>query len=117
MSGLGCQRLQELATCALLVAMPISAQAARPFFTDDARVVDKGHCQLETFYKEQRAYSGSEFWLLPACNPFGVELTAGGNRIEGERSAIVQAKYLIRELQTNGAGFAASVGYFGAAPY
>jgi hypothetical protein len=94
-----------------------SAHAARPFFTDDARVVDPGHCQVESFYKEQRAYAGSEFWFLPACNPFGLELTAGGNRIEGERSAILQAKYLFRELKTNGVGFAASVGYFGSDPY
>jgi hypothetical protein len=99
----------------LFLAAP--AQAARPFFTDDARVVDKGHCQLESFYKEQRAYSGSEFWFLPACNPFGVELTVGGNRVEGERSAIVQAKRLFKELQTNGTGYAGSVGFFGADPY
>jgi len=99
----------------LLLAAP--AHAARPFFTDDARVVDKGHCQLESFYKEQRAYSGSEFWFLPACNPFNVELTVGGNRIEDERNSIVQAKYLFKELQTNGYGLAASVGYFGSDPY
>jgi len=105
----------SLQAALLLFAAP--AQAARPFFTDDARVVDQGHCQLETFYKEQRAYSGSEFWFLPACNPFGVELTLGGNRIEGERSAIVQGKKLFKELQTNGTGFAGSVGFFGSDPY
>jgi hypothetical protein len=100
-----------------------SAQAARPFFTDDARVVDKGHCQLESFYKEQRAYPGSEFWFLPACNPAfapfqsGVELTVGGNRVEGERNSIFQGKYLFKELQTNGFGLAGSLGYFGSDPY
>src|SRR5436190_8741194 len=85
-----------------------SAHAARPFFTDDARVVDKGHCQLESFYKEQRSYSGSEFWFLPACNPLGLELTVGGNRIEGERSTIFQAKRVFKGLQTNGFGLAGS---------
>jgi hypothetical protein len=107
-------------TASLQVALILSAapaQAARPFFTDAARVVDQGHCQLETFYKEQRTYSGSEFWFLPACNAFGVELTAGGNRIEGERSTVFQAKRLFKELQTNGFGLAGSVGYFGADPY
>ena len=94
-----------------------TAHGARPFFTDDARVVDQGHCQLETFYKEQRTYSGSEFWFFPACNSFGVELTVGGNRIEDERNSIFQGKYLFKELQTNGAGFAASLGYFGRDPY
>ena len=101
---------------AFLLLAP-DAWAARPFFTDDARVVDKGHCQLESFYKEQRAYSGSEFWFLPACNPFDLELTVGGNRIEDEKNSIVQAKYLFKELQTNGVGFAGSLGYFGSDPY
>ena len=77
------------------------AYAARPFFTDDARVVDKGHCQLETFYKEQRTYSGSEFWFLPACNPLGFELTIGGKRIERERNEILQTKLLLKPLEPN----------------
>ena len=89
-----------------------AAHAGRPFFTDDARVVDRGHCQVESFYKEQRNYSGSEFWLLPACNP-GIELTVGGNRIDDERNLIVQAKTLFRELRTNGYGIGASAGSFG----
>jgi hypothetical protein len=91
--------------------------AARPFFTDDARIVDRGHCQLETFYKEERTYSGSEFWLLPACNAFGVEFTAGRNRIEDERNSILQAKFLLKPLQKNGVGYALSVGTFGGEPY
>jgi hypothetical protein len=88
------------------------AHAARPFVTDDARVVDRGGCQIETFYKEQRRYSGSEVWFMPACNPFGLELTAGGNRIEGEHSLILQGKTLIKPLETNGSGFALTVGSF-----
>ena len=91
----------------------VSAHGARPFFTDDARVVDKGHCQVETFYKEQRTYSGSEFWFLPACNPFGLEMTLGRNRIEGEKNTVLQGKYLFKELQTNGYGLAGSAGSFG----
>jgi hypothetical protein len=89
-----------------------AAHAARPFVTDDARTVDRGGYQIETFYKEQRAYSGSEFWFLPACNPFGVELTAGGNRIEGERSLVLQAKTLLKPLATNGSGYALTLGTF-----
>ena len=105
----------SLQAALLLISVP--GWAARPFFTDDARIVDKGHCQVETFYKEQRAYSGSEFWFLPACNPFGVELTLGGNRIEGERNTIVQGKILFKELQTNDLGLAGSLGSFGGDPY
>jgi hypothetical protein len=95
--------------------MVISSQgayAARPFITDDARVVDRGSCQIETFYKEQRRYSGSEFWFMPACNPFGLELTAGGNRIEDEKSLVLQGKTLLRPLETNGTGFALTLGTF-----
>lgn len=105
---------------ALPIALAVcctAAHAARPFFTDDARIVDRGHCQLETFYKEQRAYSGSEFWFMPACTPFGVEFTVGRNRIEGDRNTILQGKILFKELQKNSFGFAGSLGSFGGDPY
>src|SRR5437660_11304309 len=94
-----------------------SAHAARPFVTDDARIVEK--CQIETYYKEQQTYSGSEFWFLPACNteylglPFHFELTAGGNRVEGEKNGILQAKFMLKTLQTNGVGYAVSLGKIG----
>lgn len=102
---------------ALVCAGASVAHAARPFVTDDARVVDPEHCQLETFYKEQRAYSGSEFWFLPACNKLDVEWTVGGNRIEGERNLIVQGKKLLKPLATGGYGLAFSAGSFGGDPY
>jgi hypothetical protein len=93
------------------------AHAARPFNTDDARVVDQGHCQVEAFAKSQSAYAGSEAWLLPACNPFGAELTLGRNRVEGAYNTIVQAKLLLEELKTNRPGYAFSLGSFGGDPY
>jgi len=96
----------------VMVISSQAAHAARPFVTDDARIVDRGGCQIETFYKEQRAYSGSEFWFLPACNPFGLELTAGGNRIEDEHSVVLQGKTILKPLQTNGSGFALTLGTF-----
>ena len=36
---------------ALLAAAPALCEAARPFVTDDARVVDPDHCQIETYSK------------------------------------------------------------------
>ena len=102
---------------ALLLTAPTLSEAARPFNTDDARTVDPGGCQIETFYKEQRAYSGSEFWFLPACNRLGVEWTVGGNRIEGERNLILQAKKLVKPLETGGFGLALSGGSFGGDAY
>src|SRR5439155_11805178 len=90
----------SLQTVLLLFAAP--AYAARPFFTDDARIVD--NCQIETFYKEQRSYSGPEFWFLPACNPTGFELTVGGNRIERERNEMLQPKLLLKPLEPSVGG-------------
>jgi hypothetical protein len=100
----------------LCFAVPL-CHAARPFVTDDARTVDLGGCQIETFYKEQRAYSGYEFWFLPACNRLGVEWTLGGNRIEGENNLVVQAKKLLKPLESNGYGLAFSVGAIGEEAY
>jgi hypothetical protein len=101
---------------AAFVACASSVHAARPFITDDARVVRPGGCQLETFAKKLRSGAGSELWFLPACNPVErVELTAGGRRIEqrGEpttRGLILQAKTLLRPLEVNDFGAALSVG-------
>jgi len=103
-------------TCQVLVlSLAAPAHAARPFVTDDARIVE--HCQIETFYKEQRTYAGSEFWFLPACNPFGFEITVGGNRIEGDANEILQTKFLLKRLEPNEIGFALSLGVFGGDPY
>lgn len=107
-------------SCLVVLAclLPASSHAARPFFTDDARVVDKGHCQLETFEKTQHAYAGSEVWFMPACNPFGAELTLGRNRIEDEQNTVLQAKFLLKRLEdTGGAGYAFALGRFGGDPY
>src|SRR5437016_13243535 len=107
--------MRQAVLATVLAASCGAAQAARPFFTDDARIV--GNCQIETFYKEQRTYSGSEFWFLPACKVLGFEITAGGNRIEGDRNEVVQAKFLLKPLETNGVGYALSIGSFRGEPY
>src|SRR5688572_10357447 len=103
-----------LAAAAMLCAT--DAFAARPFVTDDARVVRPGGCQVEAFFKQLRPGRGSEFWFLPACNPLQrAELTLGGRRIAADeepttRAVILQAKTLLRALEPNGAGFAFTVG-------
>jgi hypothetical protein len=93
-----------------------NGHAARPFVTDDARVVDPGGGQIETFFKKQRAFGEQEFWVLPAYNPGGrVELTLGGyvleNALDGRTAAtLAQAKTLLKPLETNGVGYALTVG-------
>ena len=90
--------------------------AARPFVTDDARIVDTGSCQIESLAKRQRRQREDEVWFLPGCTPVGqVELTLGGiradNAAEGtSSSAIAQAKTLLRTLRTNDFGLALTFG-------
>jgi hypothetical protein len=112
------QLARRIVHCALASALgaAASAQAARPFVTDDARIVDDGGYQLETFVKEQRAFHEREFWFLPSFNPFGrVELTLGGMGVDSvpagnSRSLLAQAKTLLKPLETNGSGYALTLG-------
>jgi len=99
---------------AVLLAAP-TAEAARPFVTDDARVVDRGGCQIESVVKRQRRFDEAEFWFLPACNPWGAELTVGHIGVDstpfGDASTtVLQGKMLLKPLETNGSGFAFSLG-------
>ena len=102
----------------LTLASP-AALAARPFNTDDARVVDPDGWQIESYVKMQRGQKQNEFWFLPARNFGGAldrfEFTLGGNVVDpdpGGNSNLVlaQVKTLLKPLETNGIGFALSVG-------
>ena len=105
----------RLVLCALVMATPL-AYAGRPLVADDARIVDKGGCQIETFVKRQRRFDETEIGAVPACNPWGpVELSLGGTWITSDlsgdsRALVGQAKALLRPLETNGHGFAFSIG-------
>ena len=108
---------RRLAILGLLLGLPpLSALAARPFVTDDARIVDAGGCQIEMVMKRQRDFGEREAWFLPGCNPGGnLELTFGGlnirNAADGRASVLnAQGKTLLRPLQTNGYGVAATLG-------
>ena len=105
---------------ALLAAIaPSAAFAARPFNTDDARIVDPGGNQIEAYIKDQHGSRQTEYWFLPAKNFGGsldrFEFTLGGNytQIQGgsDTNAVVgQVKTLLKPLETNGVGFAFTVG-------
>ena len=109
--------------CGFIFLGAATSHAARPFVTDDARVVDGGGCQIETFAKRQRKFDEREFWFLPACNPTGrVELTLGRSWIDGSvpgdsRFNILQAKTLLKTLETNGSGYALTLGAFRVSPF
>ncbi|HZX27207.1 MAG TPA: hypothetical protein VFF16_09070 [Telluria sp.] len=104
----------RLAACAAAALATAQANAARPLVTDDARIVDPHACQLETWSKVN--HGSTEYWALPACNMAGgVELALGGARTrEGGRSTtsdlVVQAKFLLQPLETNGWGIGLAVG-------
>lgn len=91
-------------------------RAARPLITDDARWVDPGACQVETWQKVNRG--SREHWAFPACNPTGaLEITAGGNDLpdgEGGRinDFVLQGKKIFRHLETNGFGYGLAAGAF-----
>lgn len=110
-------------TLAILVALP--AFAARPFNTDDARVVDPDGWQIESYVKMQRGQKQTEFWLLPARNFGGAldrfEFTLGGNIVDPDAGGnsnlvVAQVKTLLKPLETNGVGFALSIGVSRAKP-
>ena len=103
----------------LLVLASPPAFAARPFNTDDARVVDPDGYQIESYVKMQRGQKQNEFWFLPARNFGGAldrfEFTLGGNVTDpdpGSNSNLIlaQVKTLLKPLETNGMGLALSVG-------
>jgi len=117
----------------LLAAVPAAlcmlagpaAFAARPFNTDDARVVDPGGWQIESYVKLQRGQKQNEFWFLPARNFGGAldrfEFTLGGSIVDpdtgGDSNLVVaQVKTLLKPLETNGVGFALSIGVSRAKP-
>ena len=98
----------------LFLALSAGAHAARPMVTDDARIVDPGACQLETWRRGNRG--SYEFWALPACNFTGnLEVTVGGTdqpEAGGGRATdfVLQGKMLFRSLETNGYSYGLVVG-------
>jgi len=103
--------------CAALATAP--AFAARPFNTDDARIVDPGGWQIESYVKLQRGEEQNEFWFLPARNFGGsldrFEFSLGGSLVRSDQLGnsnlvLVQVKTLLKPLEVNGIGLAASLG-------
>lgn len=107
-------RLPSLVSVLLLALSP-AAYAARPFVVDDARVVDRGACQLEA-WRRNNADDSHEYWAIPACNVKGLELTLGGGYLSPEPAGHdqtdyqFQAKTLFKELEVNGWGWGIAAG-------
>lgn len=82
--------------------------------TDDASIVAPGDCQVESW--KQHTQTQNEYWLVPACNPYGAwELSAGAGRIlpnDGTQTVVegvVQGKMLFKPLTANSWGIGLTV--------
>ncbi len=113
--------LHPLSLCLVLafgLALAASAAySARPMVVDDARIVDPGSCQLETWRRFNR--DSKETWALPGCNPTGnLELTLGSAELPVDdlgarsyaRTVQMQGKTLFRNLETNSYSYGVAVG-------
>lgn len=71
------QRATAIACASLVVLAAGPAHAIRPFITDDAHTVGRGHLQLETYWRRDK--DSFQHWMLPAIGPVEwMELTLGG---------------------------------------
>jgi hypothetical protein len=112
------RRRAKRALTGLSVALAVASStrcafAIRPFVTDDARVVGKGHVQLETYWRRDRL--SLQHWALPAIGPTEwMELTVGATHGIGQlrqrpdaaptyavSGPILQSKMLLRETVPN----------------
>jgi hypothetical protein len=97
---------------ALVTFVPRNARAIRPFVTDDAHTVGRGHVQFETYWRRDR--QSFQHWMLPAFGPVEwLELTLGGvhglaplgQRPDKPRYAfggpLLQGKFLLHEAIPN----------------
>jgi hypothetical protein len=105
--------------CAVVLALALGADAAgaaRPMMTDDARIVDAGACQVETWERFNR--DTKEYWALPACNPSGnLEITLGSAKLPVDdgllgstRTIQLQGKTLFKTLEPNGYSYGLVLG-------
>ncbi len=106
--------MRNIPLIVLGLTCPLTAFAARPFVTDDARLTTAESCQLESWVRNYP--QSNEVWALPACNPWGnFEITAGVGRATYDRGTstsdyVVQFKTLFRKLETNRWGWGLAVG-------
>jgi len=105
-------RLPGVAAALAVAVFSTPAHAIRPFVTDDAHTVGRGHLQLETYWRLDRATM--QHWILPAFGPTEwLELTLGGvHGVTGLQTTppartyaiggpIVQGKFLLHNTIPN----------------
>ncbi len=114
-SALTLRSWNHLIVSLVAVGCTTAAHAARPMLTDDARVVEAGACQVESWAMVQVGVR--ELWALPACGAGrGIEWSLGAQQSRVAHpgatgfSGLAQYKRLLWDLQAGSVGVAASVG-------
>jgi hypothetical protein len=100
------------ATCVALAAslwLPLPLHAARPLVTEDASILARGYCQLESWVQDSDG--NTDAWTSPHCNPGGDwELSAAVGQLrapngDGRRGQwVLKAKTVFRQLARNSWG-------------
>lgn len=92
------------AMLAIGALLSTTAWAGRPLATDDATILEPNDCQVEAWH--QHTGNLREWWAMPACRVGGWELAAGKGQW---RNAALQAKTVLRGLETNGWGLGLAI--------
>jgi len=93
----------------LLGASPRAAAEA-PLITEDARILDRGKCEIETLFARERHFPERAGAGAFACNPFGhAEFAIEGARITNHDTGTgyaydLKTKVLLRELSADQIG-------------
>lgn len=87
-------------TAVAALCAPSAVHAGRPMAADDAVILDEASCEL------QSALDRLGWYAMPACGVGGWELGAGALRQQRHGALLLQAKTLLRPLQTDGWGVA-----------
>jgi hypothetical protein len=100
-----------------LLALPLTAWAGRPLFTDDATLTIAQTCQIENWFFHSKTMN--QVITMPACNPTGnFEVTGGLTETDyigsgkKEQSYLLQGKTLFVPLDQDhryGFGFSAGI--------
>lgn len=110
----GCiaSRLATTLATSFGLAMPAAALHGQQYITDDAAVTEYRACQIQMWHGERSS------WVLPVCTPVrNLEVSVGSIAVwddgaEGHFEYVIQAKTLLRRLETDGwgAGFVVGTG-------
>lgn len=108
---------------ALLLGTSPRAAGEAPLITEDARILDRGTCQIESLFARERHFPERGASGAFACDPFGhAEFGFEGARITNGETGTgygydLKAKVLLRELSADQIGIVAIAGVIQERPF